>query len=177
MNIKYCEKCGSKISNTTDRFCAQCGNALPQCTAKTENFPDKVINTCKNPAIMKKLIPIFVVIALCIALCLTIAYRNSSDYLENKLRQGDWVYIWTFWYTDVEYRSTGIVKFYSDGVALLTYHDGSGKSYNWQILDDKTLVFDGTYYDYGEWYLSNGDLVIGDDFKCTKRPNKYPEYE
>ena len=74
-------------------------------------------------------------------------------------------------------------KFYPDGTAFITRNytnwvgepDTDTESFEWEILEDKTMVFDGDYYDYGDWYISDGEITMGDEFILTKYPEKYSD--
>ena len=122
----------------------------------------------------RKVVSIIAVAVAVIVLIGAFSYMNSAALLEKKLENGNWTYI-SVWLDGSEWRTNAKVKFYSDGTVSYTYSDGSGGSYNWELLEDKTMIFDGDYYDYGEWYCSGGEVVIGKYFKCTENPDKYPE--
>lgn len=98
-------------------------------------------------------------------------YINSGIYLSNKLINYTWYQCLDIKY-DGGYISKGsIVDFYADGKAdyrrYIEYGSGgmhlTGESKpRWEVLKDKTLLFDGDYYEWKEeWSLRGQCLEIG----------------
>lgn len=188
MKIRHCSNCGQECLDITDKSCKVCGYELPDITDQITSLepkqpPHKKIFTTILHFLKKK--PKFVIGIAVSTLCLLlvtgiVAYRNTSGYLEKKLLNGNWTYIMVT-SNGIEYRTESTVQFYPDGVVVKTSPNGSKEYYEWEILEDKTMVFDGRYFDHGngrlfnrnEWYCNGWDVVIGDYFQCTERPESY----
>lgn len=111
-----------------------------------------------------KKIKIGIIIAIVV---IAILYLNSASFLRTYLQFGAWYKVYRF---DEETQVGDETKFYPDGEALTA---DSRTDEEWEILDDKTLIYDGTYYDYGEWYCLGWKLIIGDDDEFTRFPWLY----
>ena len=153
-----------------------------------EGFVGVVINKIKKLT-KKQLITGLLLLIGVIVIVSMISYFNSVEYIEKKLTSD-------YWYQtpDVEsyygsYTLRGsIIKFYLNGESELIYTNESREDYwynrdkikypDWEIMDDKTLYFNGKYYTWREqWHLSAGKLVIGDESYSTVDNWHYTESE
>ena len=129
-------------------------------------------NNSRFNKLMKHRRLVIVVFLLVIILVIALVwYFNSAFYLSQKL-------INNTWYQHPHVRSDGyrlisngsIVEFYGDGVSEITWYaeDGSNDMHSygdervkWKILKDKTLLFNGVYYEWkDEWSLRGKCLVL-----------------
>ena len=157
-------------------------------TKDSNGFVDIVINKIKKLT-KKQLITGLSLLIGVIVIVSMISYFNSVEYIEKKLTSD-------YWYQapDVEaYYGThllsgSVIKFYLNGESELIYTDGRIDDYwynrdkikypDWEIMDDKTLYFNGKYYTWREqWHLSAGKLVIGDESYSTVDNWHYTESE
>ena len=108
---------------------------------------------------------------------------DSVSNIENKLAKT--------WYETPDYNNGvlygSIVEFYLNGKIKSQYYvkdppylDYEGwfchcvETRKWEIMEDKTLHFDGEYYEWGdEWYLRGDTLKIGDSIYSATDAHEY----
>lgn len=170
----YCQYCGAQIINDSDKFCQKCGNPIIQ---NTTELPRKK-SDLKSSDVMKWT----VICAVIIGVIWGVFYFNSATYLEKKLAKHTWYekpYFETYGYV-----SGSIMEFHLNGdTEWTTYIKYNGKwepyknrSASWELMDDKTLYFNGNYYKWNdEWSLSGNTLKIGDKIYYSTKMGHYEE--
>ncbi|MBE6618558.1 MAG: hypothetical protein E7626_02085 [Ruminococcaceae bacterium] len=169
--IMFCKFCGAKHSKTA-KFCTVCGKSTGDNIDNTKNedsFVGVILNKVKNITKKQLIVGLSLILGFIIITSM-ISYFNSVEYLEKKLTSDYWYQVpeWTDYsergsvarfYLNGDYKWLGLTKDTSE--YWISYHH---ESPCWEILDDKTLYFDGEYYTWQEeWSLSFDKLVIGDD--------------
>lgn len=185
-NARFCLKCGHECNEKkTNRKCSCCLTELsdnmvfcPSCGMKIEGDARTVRGPYSGETYAddfecrqnKKRMIIGVTVGLLIcAIVIGIGiWMNSSAYLIQKLTGSTW---YTETVYDDGYSYYNELKFYSNGVAIITHHrrgDNWTSEFDWEVLDDKSFRHDGeyyydeTYYDWGEWRLSGDTLYLND---------------
>lgn len=172
-----CKTCGAEISNTSN-FCSKCGSSFEFEGKKQEMFAKIKSN--------KKIIIIAVVILCAVIITSLVSYFNSVSYLEKRLTGNTWYSEPVEWDSEYDERKKAYTfEFRSNGECtpeIFKYghgkwlYDWEGIRYEWELLEDKTLVLDREYYEYGEdWYFENGKLVI-EHFGKTLVCHKHDEF-
>ena len=154
-----CKKCGRETPSANSKYCYNCGQSFYETKVKDENF---VPQTVESKARKKSgFIAMLLILLVVIALVKYINYTESVEYLRDELIHGEWRENDDEW--DIS------AHFYSNGVFKREFSDGSGRTFEWELLEDKTLVFDGRYYEYGEWSCEDGVIKIGERWEFVKR--------
>lgn len=156
------------------RFCTQCGALVVQNEPKQE--PDQIERKIlKDYRILVRVVIIAVVITGIIGM---VSYFNSASYLEKRLTSETWY--------EARYTSNygSVMKFYLNGKTEVQRYvwwedewrgDGRDRP-NWEIMEDKTLVFDGDYYEWNtEWFLQGNRLRIDDEVYSSSNNYGYKE--
>ncbi len=178
----FCSNCGNETSENA-KFCGYCGNRLNNTNLP---FPHQSGSTISRSSNRKSLIT-SISIALIVLIIAGLFYFNSKSFLEKRLTSKTW-----YQHPDIEYMGRyieygSIVDFYSNGesesVDYVRYEDnwisrGPVESPNWEIMNDKTLYFDGDYYEWKEeWNFRGKYLHIGDTTYYSKDIYNYNEDE
>ena len=175
----FCSKCGRELEEGSS-FCVHCGEKITNTATKSALKIGDIKNILKSRKVIKYAI-VGVVIVFVIIL---ISYFNSVSYIEKKLARETWYE--TPDYDNGVWRGS-IAEFHLNGDTEIEYYikspyiyygeewsGGDVESPNWEIMEDKTLYFDGEYYEWGdEWYLRGDTLKIGDSIYSATNTHEY----
>lgn len=154
-----CKKCGKEEINASSKYCHYCGESFLETKVNGELLETQVV--VAKPKTKTGIIVAAIIFLIIVALIKYINYTDSVEYLRDELIHGEWRENDDEW--DIS------IYFYSNGVFKREFSDGSGSEYEWELLEDKTLVLDGRYYEYGEWSYEDGVIKIGERWEIIER--------